>query len=52
MRCADSAARVAIKVLIEEDMIAEIGIMVHLAVESVAGSFTLFVTEEDVAETL
>lgn len=52
MRCANSAARVAVKVLVEEDVIAEIGIMVHFAVKTVVSTFTIFIAEEDVAESL
>ena len=52
MRCADSTTGVAVKVLVEKDVITEIGIVVHFAVECVAGTFTIFITKEDVAETL
>ena len=48
MRCADTAASVAVKVFVEENMVAEMGIVVTFAVRVVESSFTLFVTEENV----
>lgn len=52
MGCADAAARVAVKVLEEEDVIAEVGVVVHLAVEGVDGPLALIIAEEEVHETL
>lgn len=49
MRCADTATRVAVKVFVEENMIAEMGIVVTFAVGVVESSFTLLVTEENVS---
>ena len=48
MRCADTAASVAVKVFVEENMIAEMGIVVTFAVGVVESPFTPFVTEENV----
>lgn len=52
MRRADSTTSVAVKVLPEKDMIAEIRIVVHFAVEIITSAFALFVAEEYVGQTL
>ena len=52
MRCANSTTCITIKVFVEKNVIAEIGIVIHFTIESVAGPFTLFVADENVRETL
>lgn len=47
MRCADTTTGVAVKVLVKENMVAEMGIVVTFAVGVVESSFTLLVTEEN-----